>query len=101
MQLRSLAYLVLAASLAAIGQSAPATTQSAPQALSPSDEEAKSLLACAQMVIDQLGMLKIPADRAKRFQGKVTEATALCRGGQRAIEFRGTPWVDWTNYWGT
>jgi hypothetical protein len=52
------------------------------------------------MVVDQLNTLKIPEARGLRFQGKVSEATALCRGGAQALQFRGTPWVDWTNYWG-
>jgi hypothetical protein len=69
--------------------------------MSSKEEEAKALLACAQMVVDQLGMLKIPDDRSKRFQGKLSEATVLCRGGEQALQFRGTPWVDWSNYWGT
>src|ERR1019366_9431690 len=33
-------------------------------------------------------------------EGKVQEAPALCRAGQRALLFRNTPWVDWSNYWG-
>ena len=53
------------------------------------------------MVVDQLKELKIPNTRGLRFQGKVSEATALCRGGDQALQFRATPWVDWTNYWGT
>lgn len=64
-------------------------------------EEARALRNCAQMVIDQLQQLKIPNDRALRFQGKVSDATDLCRGGAQALMFRGTPWVDWGNYWGT
>ena len=64
-------------------------------------EEAKALLACAQMVVEQVQLAHIPVDRAPRFQGKVPEATALCRGGEQALQFRGTPWVDWGNYWGT
>jgi Animal haem peroxidase len=53
------------------------------------------------MVVDQLKDLKIPNTRGLRFQGKVSQATALCRGGDQALQFRATPWVDWTNYWGT
>jgi len=92
-----LAYMFLAICLPAI--LAPA--QDSHQAPSGKEEEAKALLACAQMVSNQLRVLKIPTDRSKRFQGKLPEATDLCRGGYRAIEFRGTPWVDWSNYWGT
>jgi hypothetical protein len=78
----------------------PAGTNSA-SAPSSKEEEAKALLACAQMVNDELRVLKIPDERGVRFQGKVSDATALCRGGERALQFRGTPWVDWSNYWGT
>ncbi len=46
------------------------------------------------------GVRKIPDDRAQRFLGKVTEAEALCRG-ERDLQFRLTPWVDWSQYWGT
>ena len=24
-----------------------------------------------------------------------------CRGGDRPLPYRQTPWVDWSNYWGT
>ena len=75
--------------------------QSVPAKLSPKQEEAKALLACGQMVIDEAKVLKIPDTRELRFQGKVSKATALCRGGEQALQFRDTPWVDWTNYWGT
>ncbi|HEX3876983.1 MAG TPA: peroxidase family protein [Bryobacteraceae bacterium] len=64
----------------------------------PKLEEAKELKACAQMVLQ--GLRKIPADRAQRFLGKVSDAEARCRG-ERDPEFRLTPWVDWSHYWGT
>src|SRR5580658_9538888 len=64
----------------------------------PKLEEARELKACAQMVLN--GLRKIPDDRAQRFLGKVTEAEALCRG-ERNLQFRLTPWVDWSQYWGT
>src|SRR5712692_7922725 len=60
--------------------------------------EAESLRACAELVND--GFRPIAATRDQRFLGKVQEATALCRGGARAVEFRAAPWVDWSNYWG-
>jgi hypothetical protein len=82
-------------------QTVPSTSHEQPSPDSGKKEEAKALLACAQMVVDQLGELKIPDARALRFQGKVAQATALCRGGEQALQFRGTPWVDWSNYWGT
>jgi Animal haem peroxidase len=84
-------YLLCAPIVSAIGQASK----------SPKQEEAKALLACAQMVVEQVQLAHIPADRAPRFQGKVPEAIALCRGGEQALLFRGTPWVDWANYWGT
>jgi hypothetical protein len=37
--------------------------------------------------------------RAERFQGKVDEARARCRGGERAAGRMDVPWVDWSNYW--
>lgn len=61
--------------------------------------EAESLKACAQLALE--GFRKIASTREQRFEGKVAEATALCRGGQRALQFRSTPWVDWSWYWGT
>ena len=63
------------------------------------EEEARELEACKQMVLG--GLLRIPETRDMRFLGKVAEATALCRGGQKAVQFRMTPWVDWSQYWGT
>lgn len=39
--------------------------------------------------------------RDQRFLGKVTEATARCRGGAAAVAGRETPWTDWQNYWAT
>jgi hypothetical protein len=98
MKPRWIALLVFAAGCLLLGQAAPPDQASTP---SGKQEEAKALLACAQMVVDQLRLLKIPDTRNLRFQGKVTEAMALCRGGEQALQFRGTPWVDWTNYWGT
>ena len=47
------------------------------------------------------GVRKIAKERDERFEGKVEQATAICRGGQRALQFANTPWVDWSNYWGT
>ena len=36
-----------------------------------------------------------------RFLGKVEEHTANCRGGPKAVAERGTPWLDWSNYFAT
>ncbi|MGC4055091.1 MAG: peroxidase family protein [Paludibaculum sp.] len=62
-------------------------------------EEKEALKACAQAVLS--GIRKVADVRDSRFLGKVQEETAVCRGGQRALQFRNTPWVDWSNYWGT
>lgn len=60
-----------------------------------------SLRACKRLVSE--GLRDVPDDRADRFLGKVQEYTALCRGGQRALEAqrRDEPWVDWQYYWAT
>jgi hypothetical protein len=92
--------LLIAVSLS-VAQTAPIASKSSLALPSGKQEEAKALAACAQMVVDELRVLKIPNERGLRFQGKVSEATALCRGGEQALQFRGTPWVDWSNYWGT
>ena len=55
--------------------------------------------ACIKMVAS--GFLKIADTRDQRFEGKVSETTALCRGGPKAVQFRMTPWVDWSQYFGT
>jgi hypothetical protein len=47
------------------------------------------------------GLLPIAEERGKRFQGKVSKEAANCRGGQKALKYRGSPWVDWQNYWAT
>jgi hypothetical protein len=71
---------------------------SANQEPNPKKEEAAELRACAQMVLG--GFLQVSNMRDQRFEGKVTEPTARCRGGQYAVQFRTTPWVDWPRYWG-
>jgi len=101
MKPRSFVLFVLAAACLLNAQSAPTLSQSPSDGTSDKQEETKALLACGQMVTDQFAALKIPDARGLRFQGKVSEATALCRGGAQALQFRGTPWVDWGNYWGT
>jgi Animal haem peroxidase len=55
-------------------------------------------LQCAEMVGG--GLRDLADDRRDRFLGKVGEAVAGCRGGAKALAARGTPWVDWSNYWG-
>src|SRR5947208_4011159 len=49
----------------------------------------------------QGGFRRVAATRIERFLGKVLAATAACRGGDHALAFRATPWVDWSNYWAT
>src|ERR1017187_7639924 len=81
---------------------APALSEGVPPDAAQSSgkkEEAAALAACAQAA--RKGFLKIAPARDQRFEGKVTEATALCRGGHQALLFRDTPWVDWSHYWGT
>lgn len=41
----------------------------------------------------------VAADRSERFLGKVYEDTARCRGGNEAVAWRNTPWIDWQRYW--
>lgn len=73
-----------------------AAAQDAPN---PKLEEARELQACAQAVLQ--GFRKIPSVRSQRFLGKVSESEMLCRGGEKSLQFRMTPWVDWSQYWGT
>jgi len=62
-------------------------------------EYARSTRACVSMAAD--GLLAVSDERAHRFNGKVEENTALCRGGDKAARYRDVPWMDWANYWGT
>jgi Animal haem peroxidase len=77
-----------------------ASAQSAPgsKLTDPKQEEARELKACAEALL--AGLRKIPDNRAQRFLGKVTVAEAICRG-EEDLQFRLTPWVDWSQYWGT
>jgi hypothetical protein len=59
----------------------------------------ESLEACLRVA--ERGLRPVAEERAQRFLGKVREDTARCRGGDRAVEARGLPWVDWQNYWAT
>ncbi|MGH6924130.1 MAG: peroxidase family protein [Propylenella sp.] len=64
------------------------------------EDDAAIALACKDMLAE--GVLpEVASDRRQRFLGKVSEAKARCRGGERAASLRTTPWVDWANYWGT
>ncbi|HEY7716859.1 MAG TPA: peroxidase family protein [Candidatus Binatia bacterium] len=44
------------------------------------------------------GWRTVAADRSERFLGKVSEDTARCRGGEPAVAWRKTPWLDWPQY---
>ena len=44
---------------------------------------------------------EVAQERSERFLGKVHEDTARCRGGEQAVAWRVTPWVDWQRYWAT
>ena len=55
---------------------------------------------CEEMV--KGGLRPLPDDRLKRYLGKVRDdSTAFCRGGDKAVSYRETPWVDWSNYYAT
>lgn len=64
------------------------------------------LRACIALGLQSLDEEKplrpIATQRSERFQGKVAETNRLmCRGGSSAVQQRPTPWVDWSNYFGT
>lgn len=46
------------------------------------------------------GFRQVANSRADRFLGKVQEDTARCRGGEAALKWRASPWLDWQRYWG-
>ncbi|MEP7100278.1 MAG: peroxidase family protein, partial [Burkholderiales bacterium] len=54
---------------------------------------------CAEMLAG--GLRPLADERGLRFNGKVGDEVARCRGGDKAAEFRKTPFVDWSNYWAT
>jgi hypothetical protein len=45
------------------------------------------------------GFRAVAAERSDRFLGKVSEDTARCRGGEAAVRWSKTPWLDWPRYW--
>ena len=61
--------------------------------------EPGDLVACAKVALK--GLRKVADERTERFQGKVQEDTTRCRGGEKAVALRGSPWTDWQNYWAT
>jgi hypothetical protein len=54
---------------------------------------------CASMLAH--GLRPLADERGERFNGKVSEDVARCRGGDKAASYRATPYVDWANYWAT
>jgi hypothetical protein len=83
--------------LAALGAAALAACSDEPD--TPEYRETlASLRSCVGLVANPR---PIADDRADRFLGKVQEATARCRGGERAAAAvrTGTPWLDWPHYW--
>jgi hypothetical protein len=79
---------------------APASAQDPARAPSLSDLAEDLSVANACLEILKRGLRPIAEDRTKRFQGKVTRAAAICRGGMNGLAGADTPWVDWPNYWG-
>src|SRR5436189_3368025 len=62
--------------------------------------DAEIVKACLEILAH--GPRPFAKERAQRFEGKVSfDAVARCRGGENAVAARGTPWVDWSNYWAT
>ena len=66
--------------------------------LRPTADDVAIALSCAELA--KGGLRDLADDRTERFQGKVAEETAKCRGGDGALAVRETPWVDWADYWG-
>ncbi len=44
------------------------------------------------------GLREVAQERSTRFLGKVHEDSARCRGGESAVAWRNTPWIDWQRY---
>jgi hypothetical protein len=44
------------------------------------------------------GLREVAQERSARFLGKVHEDSARCRGGEAAVAWRNTPWIDWQRY---
>src|SRR5262245_39019232 len=63
-------------------------------------EDSDLAIAAACLEVFQRGLRPLAEERSERFLGKVSEAHARCWGGAKAVSYRATPWVDWSNYWG-
>ena len=98
-RLAVLAAFAIPPTLPGVLQAAPIPSANTPAKPKPTRQEADALKACVASALN--GFRPIATYRDKRFQGKVSAANALCRGGQKAVQFRLSPWVDWSNYWGT
>jgi len=92
----SLAVLLVLAAFPSLGS--PRADTPAPKS-DPKKEEAVALQACVKAVL--AGFRTIATTREARYEGKDTEANTLCHGGYKTLQFRLTPWVDWSQYWGT
>src|SRR5262245_1203320 len=57
----------------------------------------KSTPGCLAYTLE--GFRRPATDRSKRFLAKVQADTARCRGGDDAVAWRETPWIDWQKYW--
>ena len=55
--------------------------------------------ACLDLVAN--GFRPIASEPDERFNGKVGIPAARCRGGEHAVDLRGSPFVDWSNYHAT
>lgn len=65
-----------------------------------SERDKRVLSACLTMVWAGFRPIE-DVQRGERFLGKVDEATAICRGVDDYELYSATPWVDWSNYWGS
>ena len=63
------------------------------------EERLSAKKACIKLLAK--GLRPLADHQTDRFLGKVEEDTANCRGGQKALKYRNTVWVDWSNYWAT
>jgi heme peroxidase len=84
---------------AAIGATAIGTVASPTGARA--EDDIAVFNACREVAgrVAREGLPLIAPARNERFLGKVPEAEARCRGGDKAVARQGVPWVDWANYW--
>src|SRR3954466_14576546 len=89
LQLSPLALALALASAGTLASSGPSRAQ---------DSDLRIVADCLKLV--HAGARPLAEERNKRFEGKVGEEAADCRGGGKATVQRAVPWVDWSNYWG-